>query len=182
MDVIETFSYQLVKWLIDNDITNVDVDLGIDFGYYNDKHVIEYSLFTQDHVDEEFARFFYEYGCEKNVSIFTMSFLHEVGHALTLSSFTKEEYESFMDTLEMAHKAVKLNPKAKEHFNLDWYWHMPHEFAANIWAIDFINNHFDKVCALEKIVKTNLDTIYGDNDIVADLYQWLDQLNEEEEV
>ena len=57
---------------------------------------------------------------------------------------------------------------------------MPHEFAANIWAINFINNHFDKVCALEKIVKTNLDTIYGDNDIVAALYQWLDQLNEEE--
>ena len=175
MDVLKTFEYQLVKWLIDNNITNIDVNLGIRFDYYNNTHIIECSPFIQEKVNKELMRFFYEYGCKHNISFFTMAFLHEVGHALTLSSFTEKEYKDLMDTIEMANEAVKLNPKEKEYFNFDWYWHMPHEFAANIWAINFINNHFDKIYALEKIVETNLNIIYNDNNIIAALNKLLEQ-------
>lgn len=182
MDVLESFEYQLTKWLIDNDITNINVELGVDFGYYKNAHIIEYSLFTKEESDREFERFFHEYGCEHMVSVFTMSFLHEVGHAMTLAAFTDEEYEDLMDTLESAQEAVRLNPKEKERFNLDWYWHMPHEFAANIWAINFINNHFDSIWELEKIVDNCLDKIYADEDIIKVLYDVLDQLKEEQNV
>ena len=48
MDVIESFEYQLVKWLINNDINNIDVNFGLDFCYYKDLHVINYSHFTRE--------------------------------------------------------------------------------------------------------------------------------------
>lgn len=181
MDVIESFEYQLVKWLINNDITNIDVNLGVDFCYYKDTHIINYSLFLRETCDREFRRFFYEYGCKHSVSVFTISFLHEVGHAMTLAVFTDEECNNLIDLVESAQEAIHLNPNVEEYFNLDWYWHMPHEFAANIWAINFINNHFDKVCELEEIVESNLDKIYADDEIVDALYKLLDRLKEIED-
>ena len=181
MDVIESFEYQLVRWLINNDITNIDVNFGIDFCYYKDTHIINYSLFSREICDKEFERFFYEYGCHHSVSVFTISFLHEVGHAMTLAAFSDEECNSLIDMVESAREAICLNSKVEECFNLDWYWHMPHEFAANIWAINFINNHFDEVRELEEIIENSLDKIYADDEIISALDKLLNQLKEEDD-
>ena len=68
-----------------------------------------------------------------------LAFLHELGHACT--------YNYFNDTEKLLYDLTKsFDPGESDmDFLMGHYWMIPDEFAANMWAIDFINNYIEAV-------------------------------------
>lgn len=114
-----------------NDIANeyeCDVVIGNEFAYYYDESLI---VVDPTDKDEEFLELARENGLNNEVSSFTISFFHELGHNETLDFC--EEYEGDKNALTM-----------KEYFYLE------EELEATMWAIDFCNNNMDIVKEIEK--------------------------------
>ena len=81
-----------------------------------------------------FQQFLYEYGLKYlDIDDDILSFLHELGHMVTLKSFSQTELKLFRFMKE-SDENDKDSQKKYYH-----YWSVPDEFAANIWAINFIH-------------------------------------------
>lgn len=89
-------------------------------------------------IHTDFRQFLYEYGCKGNANNHTLTFLHELGHALTYNHF---------DDFEM----IIFNFKKESVYNSFDYWHIPDEFEANMFVINFINANPEAVKELDNI-------------------------------
>ena len=94
-----------------------------------------------------------------------MAFLHEVGHVMTLPNFTEEEHQQdiYNKNSRVSNCDIETNY---------WYWELPTEFAANMWAINWVNSHIDEFCELNDIFNNWLELIYADEDITGQMYEW----------
>lgn len=87
-----------------------------------------------------FAQFAYEYGMKHdNIVPEVLAFLHEIGHYKTIKCFDNTDLEN--DTA--AKFVLGMNGYSQD--TMVAYWELPMEFAANVWAIDFVNNNIDAV-------------------------------------
>ena len=86
----------------------------------------------------DFRQFLYEYGCKEDADNQTLAFLHELGHALTQEHF---------DDFEM----IIFNFKKESVYNSFDYWHIPDEFEANMFVINFMNNNPEAIRELDNI-------------------------------
>lgn len=156
MSALDNFENNLLKWLERHGFYGIKVSVGTDFSYWKDGRIIRYSLIESEY-DKPFEQFFYEYGCLYNHSNFVMSFLHELGHAITLESYTNQELDDLLNQVQYARDVINGEDveEARE-FNDDWYWHLPHEFDASYWAITYINRFHKEVMELEEIVAHDL--------------------------
>jgi len=138
-DVYDEFCVALELWFNAHNIPNLLVDCGESFCFYHDKkNLIEWG---EDYDDINFEQFFYEYGCTLDGNNFVKSLLHEVGHYMTMSNFTQKEWNDDK-------KTIRENSKRFKKITIDvdyWYWELPTEFSANMWAINYINTHKDDV-------------------------------------
>ena len=64
--------------------------------------------------------------------------LHECGHVNTINQFSDSEIFLFDLGKQFDH-----GESDQEWLNR--YWLIPDEFAANMWVVDFINNHIEAV-------------------------------------
>lgn len=136
-----TFKSTMVNWLCAHGFSNLDIDFEEDFGYAYDDTVNCINIGTKrfDDVSNYFEQFLYEYGCEYcGIPGPVLSFIHELGHFMTISNFSNEE-------LWFCAFAKKFDHGGTDQEEFFRYWEMPDEFAANMWAVDYINNHIDEV-------------------------------------
>ena len=108
-----------------------DATIGNEFAYYYEENLVVVDPFD---TDDRLLKFAKENGLETEMSAFTISFFHELGHNETIDFV--EEYEGDKDSLTW-----------EEYFNLE------EEFEATMWAIDFCNNNKEIVEKIEKVLE-----------------------------
>lgn len=85
--------------------------------------------------DEIFIEYCKKLGLEKEYSINTLSFMHELGHHITLDEADDEDWE-YARLLDIA---VLLEPDNDEKYLK--YFTQPIEAMATEWAVEFMNEH-----------------------------------------
>ena len=128
----------LINWLHSNGF-DVMVDFAEDSSYDKDKLVINLGMESYPNVGRYFEQYLYEYGLEYT-GIFdeVLAFLHELGHHMTINSFSEKE----IFILAMSKEFLDV---PDEHEWYEEYWLMPDELAANMWEINFINSNIEVV-------------------------------------
>ena len=92
-------------------------------------------------------------GLKKRFKGFTMSILHELGHAQTLDLFTDKESKKCDDIKELYQDTIDEN---SDDYYLE-YWKVKDEYAANSWAVMYANCFPKKVKELAKIIEENVN-------------------------
>lgn len=138
---------QLENWLWENNIPNVSVCRNLYSGFDIDAGTIKVSTAPMPQTDLFFQQFFYEYSDYIfNLRADTLRFLHEVGHAMTISNFDDLDLFIFKLTRDC-------NDGLEGYEAACAYWESPEEFAANMWLINFIFNNFEDALRLDMIFK-----------------------------
>ena len=75
-----------------------------------------------------------------DVSEFTWSLLHEIGHTQTWNEFSKKDWKRYAK-------------KAPHVHDIEEYYAIPQEHRANDWAAEYIRNHPKKIRKFEKKIK-----------------------------
>ena len=129
----------LRKWLHDNEI-NCDIDFDDDFCYDAAANKVTIGKKYNSDVRVLFEQFLYEYGMEYvGFDFYTLGFLHEIGHIFSYSNF------SFIELVYCSMDKLFIDGSD----DAFCYWEIDDEFAANVWAINFINEHIE---AVEKLI------------------------------
>ncbi len=166
MGLVHAFNKELSLWFNAHNITNLEFVEGEDFCYYHNQHVVQWGMFDTPRVDANFKQFFYEYGLNyDDVHIFFLSLLHEVGHYMTLHHFSNEIYNQ-----DIAAKQSRISDGT---IDTDyWYWELPTEFAANMWAITWMNENPDLMAELYELCMSHLYDIFNNESILEQLADW----------
>lgn len=117
----------------------IKVSCSLDFFYCEDDNEIGWSFLTTERQDRNFNKFFEEeLGCQK-MHNFIYSLFHEVGHKMTMDSFSSEE--------RLAYRAAKVRLDDMDTCDeRDFaYFRLPVEFAASRWAAGYINAHWGEI-------------------------------------
>ena len=134
----------------------VDCDIKMDdeFAYNVTNNTLLIATEKNSEVECYLEQFFYEYGADYvGYGFFVLGILHELGHYFTLSSFDTEEL------LLCKIKKMLVNGETMYKTACE-YWETPDEFAANIWAINFINHHTAAVDELANIFNKEFYHVY----------------------
>ena len=173
MSIFDNLNSNLENWCNKNGIKDINVKAGIDFFYNPTMKSVTYAIMTtseMEKTDTDFLQFFYEYGEVDGIGCSVLSFLHEVGHFMTLHLFSKSE----KDTAK-AYKTT-IVPSIKDRHERNYaYWLNPIEFAANVWVIEFIKNYYDAVIELGNIFQLELNSLY--DNYYEELVEFIDELN-----
>lgn len=170
MGVINKFNDALSLWMNNHGFTNIDFVEGEDFCYYYEKHTIQWGLLTNEKIDNYFLQFFYEYGLNTScLTPFTMSLLHELGHYMTLSNFSNNEAEqdSYAKSMNVSDGSID---------SQYWYWELPTEFAANMWAINWANTHPQEFEELRLLCKDYVMAIAEDANTMEQIDEWVEEI------
>lgn len=168
MGIVHNFNKALSLWFNSHDIPNLEFVEGEDFCFYVSENTVQWGMFDTPKVDNHFQQFFYEYGLKSEYNHpFFISLIHEVGHAMTMPAFSREEKDNDI--------AAKENNKSESSIETDyWYWELPTEFAANMWAINWINNNSVLAQELYDLCMNYLSEIFNNGDILNQLEDWVD--------
>ena len=132
-----------------------------EFAYFYDKDVVNYSLTTLGKQDLYFKKFFYKLDNRiKDIDIFMLSILHEVGHSQTLNNIDDVLYEQEQRVKE----TLDGSKKADNYI----YFGLPSEMAATLWAIDFIIENSEKLSVLWTELQNHIMQFYKDNGVEID--------------
>jgi len=162
MTAVETFKNDIQNWLHKNGFNDLMLGFAKDFAYAlfeNNKTGIVIGVKGYPEIGRYFEQFLYEYGLEySGILDPVLCFCHELGHHITFKFFTKEEKALFELSKQFDH-----GESDQEWLNK--YWEIPDEFAANIWAINFINNHIEAVEELCSIYIKDWPAIFEETTI-----------------
>ena len=132
-----------------------------EFAYFYDKDVVNYSLTTLGKQDVYFKKFFYKLDNRiKDIDIFMLSILHEVGHSQTLNNIDDILYEQ-----EQRVKATLDGSKKADNYI---YFGLPSEIAATLRAIDFIIDNSKELAELWTELQNHIMQFYKDNGVEID--------------
>lgn len=133
------FEENVKAWLDKNGFSELDVIDDDEFLYDVENQVIYLGIVSTSE-GSWFEQFMYEYGLNYiGIVPEVLAFIHELGHHCTINSFNN-------DDLVQDSRAKSVVEFISYSYNrMSVYWELPTEFAANIWAINFINTHFDAV-------------------------------------
>lgn len=168
MKLVDTFNRTLSIWFAKHGITNLHFVEGEEFCYYPEEKAVQWGMLLNDEQENMFAQFMYEYGLKREVSPFIISLLHEVGHYMTLHQFNEADIN-----LDYAAKQVKADATNGIDITTNyWYWELPTEFAANMWAIEWIENHPVELQELHNLCEEHCDRIFSDTEILVQVMEW----------
>ena len=150
--VITNFHNDLLNWASKNGFSNVDFDFSENFEYDRTNHIVYLGINADDNA-LAINQFLYEYGSDyENLWCPIIALIHELAHHMTLPCFNEMELHIF----DMAKESMN---------NIMDYWHIPDEFSANIWAINFMNTHYEALNELYQIMVNGYTAIYADGKI-----------------
>ena len=133
------FEVEVKSWLDRNGFCELDVVDDDVFMYDIDERLIHFGVVSTSE-SVWFEQFEYEYGMEYcGIIPEILAFLHEIGHDCTIKNFTTDERKD--DTFA---KFI-LGMNEDYYSRMMQYWELPMEFSANMWVVDFINNHINAV-------------------------------------
>ena len=114
----------------------------------NEREILVPANYVSDY-DSVFMKFFRGIGLTCNLDTVTLSILHELGHAQTVSLFSPSEWRYCA-----AQKAIwaGLHSEADEEYLLG-YWNIEDELAANNWVVLYTKSFPKKVQELENIIE-----------------------------
>lgn len=121
---------------------------------YDDECTVMYSLFSFQNDDTvlQFAKD--EFNID-DISIFTLSLLHEVGHIATQCELTKKE-----DAYCWAVKVMLSEQDRWSEGVTKAYMRLPDEYMATQWACDYIHNNRKEVLHFDNLLKKELKNYY----------------------
>ena len=137
----------LNKWLAEHDF-EVSTKKGDEWCYFYSKSLITYEVGEEmTEQNERFLEVCRECGLEYEVSLFTLSFFHELGHHETMDDFTDREWA----------RDEKVKSRVENSFDyerMDYtYFHLPSEYCATEWGVDYINEHIDEIEKFDEKIK-----------------------------
>lgn len=134
---------------------NTSCYYGADFGYSPILRTIYYSLVMTDTGSKVFMEHFNSIAPDITCDVFLASFLHELGHHMTLSTFSEEEIDEYYDDVEYIRAHLE-----EGEFSDEEYFNLPVEAAATNWAINFIRNNAFILAKLWTKVQSAILEIY----------------------
>lgn len=142
-------SRDIINWLNNNGF-QVYIAQDEEYSYSLPGNIIYIGNDTVKITEDWFKDFLKTHGCAQvaEFSIHTLAFLHELGHHITLPSFNDEELSWFATIKEIIAERYETDEKTA---NLK-YWSIQDELAANKWAIQFINTHYQEAKKLDTIM------------------------------
>lgn len=121
--------------LMEKSKLKVKVKMGKELSFIPYDDIILFRRKYDDMVDEMFINHLKEMGIKKLYSVYTLSFLHELGHYMTYEFFTNEEWvDMVLESLELSDKYDNLKDLNTA------YWNLPHENQANLFIIELVNS------------------------------------------
>ena len=160
MDAIMKFKTDLEGWLTKHGFEKLGFVWDEDYAYGIDSHTIRIGVQAFPEISQWFEEFLVKNGCHYSDILDPVKcFLHELGHHETIYQFTDTELEwfNFFKTYD--------DDSLDEREFLEYYWRVKDEWAANKWAIDFINNNIDAVCELINIYCNDWNEIVYNYDV-----------------
>ena len=153
------FNHWLKKYGFDCRVCGADTDF---FWYHND--TISYSFFFPTDAAENWDNLLEELQCQYNLDIFYTAFLHEVGHSNTYHWFSDEEIDEYNEL----HRQIVEEPSTFAD-PLDYvYTHLPVEYEASRWAVNYINTYPERVRELVNLVGKAVKLFYKINEVVSE--------------
>lgn len=137
----------LQDFLKRNDI-ECNLLFGNSFAYLPFSNTIAYSLVVGDTSSKTFLSFTKNLFPEITADIFLWSFLHEVGHYETTDDFDEYEYEEYYFLIN------------QEGLDDEFYYNLPIERAATIWAGEFMKNNTAEVQRLWNNIQPVIQAMY----------------------
>jgi len=143
---------------IEDNITDdiESVDLSTDFYCYPNTKEIYISVLAPATALDDFIANLETRTQINDISVFTWSFLHEVGHCMTWNYLNKRTQ----------HHCEYVKRKI-ERGSLDYllYYTLADEKIATDWAIKFVEHNYSLVKAFDKMVLAEITNFYIDNEI-----------------
>lgn len=170
MGLISDFNKALTNWCLEQGFGEINFEPCEEFCCYHKSNTIAWEVITDDEMDNQFRQFLYEYGLNYDIyEPFCMSLLHEIGHLMTIPYFSTDEFEEYEASL-------KAHPPSREIENSYWYWELPLEFSANMWAINWANNYMEEFQRLHHLCKYYINKIFDCQYIVDQIQQWMEDV------
>ena len=151
------FNHWLKKYGFEARVRGVDEDF---FWYHN--NTISYSFFFPVDASENWSRLMEELGCNYSIDEFYTAFLHELGHSHTYWDFEEEELDEYYDILKLMDKEPSSFAESIHYI----YTHLPVEYEASRWAVNYINTYPERVKELVDLVGKAVRLFYKINDVV----------------
>ena len=155
-DFFENFFFEL-------GFEDIECFLAPDFAYYAGTNEISYSLIENSICDEAFSEYLkIKYPNAPTISMFIFSFLHELGHYLTLPKVSKKKLRKWKKKKKMLEKNVVCN--STDLFNLQFaYCNLPDERIATQKAVELLINNYDFIKQFEIYAMKMIQDFYKKN-------------------
>ena len=153
------FNHWLKKYGFDARVRGLDTDF---FWYHDD--TISYAFAFAEASANNWCALLEELGCQYEVDIFYSAFLHEVGHSCTYYAFEEEEIEE----CEEIHRLICEEPNTFADTPEYVYTHLPVEYEATRWAVNYINTYPERIKELVRLVGKAVRNFYRINEIVEE--------------
>ena len=161
-----------------NNITNIlndflrefdaTAEIGIDFAYRERGKKIIYAVVLPDvEADHSFMKNFRRLAPEIECDTFLISFLHELGHHMTMPELSEEDYWYCSDIVDSLEKEIA-DPNLSKERELEIheeYYNLPIEQMATDWAINYILNNVKKVADFWCKVQSAIMEFYRLNNV-----------------
>ena len=146
------FEQKLHEWFQENGFT-CNITFNEDFAYDINSNTIYIGIKGYSTIGRWFEQFLYEYGLDyTGIYDPVLCLCHELGHSMTTNQFSNKELRFFQFAKFMTEEnRMELSDIMFK------YWEIPDEFAANLWAIEFVNNCIGQVCELCEIYRLYWD-------------------------
>lgn len=152
-------NHWLKKYDFDCRVRGADTD----FYWYHDD-TISYTFFFEQASADNWELLMEELDCHYDLNMFYTAFLHEVGHSETYFSFGEEEIEACNEL----HRLICKDPYSFAEGPDYVYTHMPIEYEASRWAVNYINTYPDRIRELVNLVGKAVQLFYKINDVVTE--------------
>ena len=154
---IKSIDRQFNRWLRKYGFTARMRGVATDFYWYWTDNTISYSFFFAEKSQKNWVELFKELGCKYNIDTFYTSFLHELGHSRTYYNFTEEELDEYHETVQTMFDEDDMEYE---------YTHLPVEYEATRWAVEYINKYPERIEELVRKVGKAVRRFYKINKVV----------------
>lgn len=152
-----TLNHWLKKYGFAARVRGVDEDF---FWYHDD--TISYSFFFPVDAAKNWKMLMEELKCEYTIDLFFTAFLHELGHSHTYHWFDEDEIQEYNETCRLIAEEPSSFAESLEYV----YTHLPIEYEASTWAVNYINTYPERVKELVDLVSKAIGLFYKLNDVV----------------
>ena len=146
---VKLIDYNKINSILNNFLEPFDCEAepDSDFAYYGAHNLITYSLTVVDSCSDSFLLFAKKLFPNIHADIFLWSFLHELGHHETEDDFDEEDWKNYR------YDAVRTTSNEE-------YYNLPIEYAATVWAGEYIESHEKEIASLWKELQSAIKETY----------------------